>query len=228
VILSALTWLLVRSTPESCGLVPIEADPSNEVTTGDATLADALSSAAFWTYSLAAASFGLIWSAITLFNEQILNAHGFGRDDFMLVMAVLAGTGLLSNMLAGWALGFWPMGRVMGIGMLMLSASVGMFPWIRSDGLLLAYAMALGIAGGMITVVFFTFYGRAFGRMHLGLIQGAAHLLSVIASALGPVLLTWQHGQTGSYDGMFLALAPVIAILGIAAWVVPVRPKVNR
>jgi sugar phosphate permease len=224
VALGVLTWLLVRSTPEHSGSVAIEPERPTDlaIKSRDATLRDALLNPAFWIFSLAAASFGLIWSAITLFNESILEAHGFAADSFLMVMAILAGCGLLSNLIGGWLSLHWPLGRLMAIGMLALAVALGVFPLIEGQGALIAYALTLGLSGGLITVVYFTFYGRAFGRTHLGLIQGAAHLLSVVASALGPVLLTWCHGQTGSYDGMFLAMTPVAMAFGLAAWRVAV------
>ena len=58
---------------------------------------------------------------------------------------------------------------------------------------------------------------RVFGRRHLGRIQGAAQALTVVASAIGPLLLAWCVDWTGSYAAMFRILAAVIATMGIAA-----------
>jgi hypothetical protein len=78
------------------------------------------------------------------------------------------------------------------------------FPHVRTLPALIVYSVGLGMAGGVVTVVHFTFHGRAFGRRHLGQIQGASHVLSVFASAIGPVLLTAGHANTGSYDSLFI------------------------
>jgi hypothetical protein len=56
--------------------------------------------------------------------------------------------------------------------------------------------------------------------MHLGRIQGAAQALTVVASAIGPLLLAWCVEWTGSYTLMFQALAAVIAAAALAALVV--------
>ena len=56
-------------------------------------------------------------------------------------------------------------------------------------------------------VVFFSFWGRAYGRTHLGRIQGAAQAMTVFASAIGPLLLAWCVEATGSYAAAFYALA---------------------
>jgi MFS family permease len=75
----------------------------------------------------------------------------------------------------------------------------------------------MGLAGGFVMVVFFSFWGRAFGRAHLGRIQGAAQILTVLASALGPLLLARCVAATGSYAGAFYVLAAVVAGLGVLA-----------
>ena len=46
---------------------------------------------------------------------------------------------------------------------------------------------------------------------HLGEIQGAAQVLTVLASALGPVLLALGERSRGSISATFLLMAPVVA-----------------
>ncbi len=223
--LAPLGALLVRKTPEACGLAPDrEADSGQSVGKGTegVTLGRALRSPSFWIFSLATSLFNLLWSGITLFNEKILNEQGFGDKTFDLVMALLAGSGLISNLLAGWLATRWSMGRLLGLGMILLAGSLAAFPLIDSQVHVILYALVLGASGGIITVVFFAIYGHTFGRAHLGHIQGAAQVLSVIASALGPVILTLSRAGTGSYDLFFYGLAPVAGLLGLCAW--KVRP----
>jgi len=83
-------------------------------------------------------------------------------------------------------------------------------------------AVAMGVAGGFIMVVFFAFWGRAYGRTHLGRIQGAAQALTVVASAVGPLFLAMWSEATGSYALAFYVLAVVVTVLAIAAAVVTV------
>ena len=87
-----------------------------------------------------------------------------------------------------------------------------------------AYAVVMGLAGGFVMVIFFSFWGRAYGRAHLGRIQGAAQILTVLASAVGPLLLARCVAATGSYASVFYLLAGVVALLGIAAAAVPLPP----
>jgi hypothetical protein len=84
------------------------------------------------------------------------------------------------------------------------------------------WATAMGLGGGIVMVLFFSIWPRAFGRLHLGRIQGAAQALTVIASATGPLLLAWCVESTGSYAAMFRILSAIIAALGASALVVRV------
>ena len=67
----------------------------------------------------------------------------------------------------------------------------------------MAWAAAMGLGGGFVMVLFFSVWPRAFGRRHLGRIQGTAQALTVLASAIGPLLLAWCVELTGSYAAMF-------------------------
>jgi cyanate permease len=69
----------------------------------------------------------------------------------------------------------------------------------------------------MITVIFFAIWRRVYGATHLGRIQGAAQMLTVMASAIGPLLFAKSVELTGSYMPVLRALAPAVALLGIAA-----------
>jgi MFS family permease len=80
--------------------------------------------------------------------------------------------------------------------------------------------MAMGIAGGVVTVVFFSVWGQVFGRRHLGRIQGCAQMMTVFASAVGPLILAMTLESTGSYDSIFYILAAAVLLLGAGCfWV---------
>jgi MFS family permease len=222
--MAPIAWLLVRSTPEACGL-PAEPEPPEEASQDvpDALLVEALRTPAFWLFSLAMSLYGLLISAFTLFPEAILEEHGFNMQTYKLMMSVLMVCGLVSNLVGGWLATRWPHGRVLGVGMVLLSVTLAPFPLIFSQTGMILYGAGLGVTGSFITVIFFVFYSRAYGRTNLGQIQGVAQGISVFASALGPVLLTVCKEWTGSFDLFFYSAAPLSAILGLGAWMVPVR-----
>ena len=186
-------------------------------------------SPAFWCFTLAAATFGLIWAAVTLFNQALLEDRGFGdyaAKASITVLAILSGCGLLSNMLGGWLAMKWPLGRLNGVAMLMLAASLALFPIVHSMAALMMYAVALGVAGGLLTVVFFTFYRQAFGQSNLGGTQGAGHVLATMSSAR-PHPFDGLQRPLRNYDPFFWGLGPRCWRFGLACWRVPLPNAVD-
>jgi len=106
--------------------------------------------------------------------------------------------------------------------MLVLAAALLWLPQVETQPQLVLYAVGMGLSGAAITVIFFTIWGRAYGRAHLGRIQGAAQMLTVFASALGPKILAESQARTGSYTPMFYTLAVIVSVLALCAWFMPI------
>jgi cyanate permease len=240
-VLAPLGWLLARRGPEACGL-RMEgeaatdgadgADASDATgATADAegghTLREALSTSAFWVFALSSSVYGLVASGIALFNESILAERGFEASVYHRTLVITALTALVGNFLGGWLARRWSLSRLTTMSMLLLTCALVALPSVRTGAHVAAYAVAMGLVGGAVMVVFFTFWGLAFGRAHLGKIQGAAQTLTVLASAVGPLLLAACVELTGSYAAMFYALAAIVAALGLWAWFVPL-PAATR
>lgn len=229
--LAPLGALLVRRSPEACGLLPDSPRPSEEPA-ADAkaghTLRQALATPAFWVFGLASAVYGLTASGIALFNESILAERGFDAATFYKSLVIVALTSLAGNFLGGWLESKWSMNRLLTLAMGLLAAALAALPHVRTQAHVVAYAVVMGLAGGFVVVLFFTFWSRAYGRAHLGKIQGVAQALTVLASAIGPLLLAECVTRTGSYAAMFYVLAAVVAALGVSAWVVTVPHSDRR
>ena len=161
--------------------------------------------------------YGLIASGIGLFNESILAERGFSADIYYRALAVTAITGLAGNFGAGAWADRGSLRRVLIAALLLLTAALAALPHVTTNAHVYAQAVAMGIAGGFVTVVFFSFWGRAYGRTHLGSIQGVAQALTVVASALGPLVFAWFAQRTGSYALAFYGLAAVMVLLAGAA-----------
>lgn len=215
-------WLLARSSPESCGIRPDEPGPDQAAHTTSVPLGSALRTPAFWAYTLAATLFNLVFSALTLDNEALLIEHGLdGRQVNDLILGVLMVSGLPANIVAGWLARRRPMGKLLAAGVATLALSLVVFPAIRSVGMAAAYAVLLGVSGGIITVIYFAVYGHTYGRTHLGMIQAAVQVLSVLASATGPLVLAACREYAGGTTPFFYAFAAAAVILAVAAWIVP-------
>jgi MFS family permease len=224
--LAPLAWLLVRSSPESVGL---DLDGGATMARADvpraqATLTEALRSPAFWVFALASSVYGLAASGIGLFNESILAERGFPAEVYYRALAVMAITGLLGNFAAGAFAERGSLRRVLVAALLILTGALAALPSVSTVAHVLAQAVTMGVAGGFVMVVFFSFWGRAYGSAHLGRIQGAAQAMTVLASAVGPLLFALCVESTGSYAVAFYALAGVVTMLAIAAAIVPVPP----
>jgi MFS family permease len=227
-IVAPIAWFFGRSTPAEVGL-QIDGGPGDATHDTPAapaaaswTFAAALATPAFWVFAVASALYGLVASGIGLFNESVLAERGFAPGVYHQALAVTAITGLAGNIVAGaWA----DRGSLRGVlvtAMIVLGAALAALPHVVVTWHVMAQAVAMGVAGGFVMVVFFSFWGRAYGQAHLGRIQGAAQAMTVLASALGPLVLAWSVTVTGSYATAFYALAATVMIVGAIATVVAI------
>jgi MFS family permease len=227
--LAPLSFFLVWSSPESCSLdADVELQPesgSSEASSGF-TLWQALATPSFWVFGMASATYGLIASGVALFNESILAERGFDASTYHRSLVIVALTALVGNFLGGWLTSKWKMNRLLALAMALLAGSLLALPHVKTQTHVAIYALVMGLAGGFVIVIFFSYWSHTYGRAHLGKIQGAAQALTVLASAIGPLLLAECVTRTGSYAAMFYLLTGVVLLLAIAAWKVR-SPKLN-
>lgn len=229
--LGPLAWVLVRDAllnkPAGAGANDEEtfharSSRSESPIAGDATLIGALASPVFWMFAITSSFYGMISSGLALFNQAILAERGFSTDTYYTVLSIGSLAGMASNLLGGWAATYCSLNRLLSIAMALLAAALAALPLIHTAWQVHAYAVVLGAAGGVVTVCFFTVWGMAFGRRHLGQIQGAAQMITVLASAAGPRVFAEAFARTGSYTGAFYVLAPISLSLAAAAWFIVV------
>jgi MFS family permease len=224
--LAPLALIFVRRSPEACGSEPDgkAIDVSHELPT-DYTLRKALATPSFWVFGIASAVYGLIASGIALFNESILAERQFDPGTYHRSLIIVALTSLVGNFLGGWITSKWKMNRLLSLAMVLLACSLFALPHVSTQLHVAIYAAVMGLAGGFVIVIFFSFWSTAYGRKHLGKIQGAAQAMTVVASALGPLVLAETKSQTGSYASIFYLLTGVVLVLALLAWLVkvPVR-----
>lgn len=226
--LAPVAFLLVRRSPESVGIDDNDELKANVVDDRKRsfTLWEALATPSFWVFGISSAIYGLIASGIALFNESILAERGFDPSTYHRSLVIVALTSLAGNFLGGWLSAKWKMNRLLTLSLLLLAGSLVALPHVNTQLHVAIYALVMGLAGGFVIVIFFSFWSSAYGREHLGKIQGVAQALTVIASAVGPLLLAWCVSRTGSYASMFYVLTGVVLVLAVVAWLVklPVSP----
>lgn len=214
---AVLSLLLVRDRVADVKEHTATSEPSR-------TFGQALRSPAFWAFALGTSFYGLVTSGTSLFNESILAERGFSKETFLNVTIVGIPVGLAANLLGGWLATKLPLGKLFAGALLLLAVTLGAFPLVTAEWQVYAYASALAAAGGVITVCFFTVWRRLYGPAALGRIQGAAQLLTVLFSAVGPLLFAAATTRLGAYAPLFPAFAVSAAVLGGFAWFVSVKP----
>jgi len=228
--LAPLSWLVARRSPESIGVTP---DGDNQPLTLSAAAdvlpgmgwKDALATPTFWVFATGAALYGLVASGIGLFNESILAERGFGASVYYQTLIVTAMTALVGNFGGGWLATRVSLPRLLALSLFLLTAGLAALPHVATTTQVMMWAVAMGLGGGLVMVLFFSVWPRVYGRRNLGRIQGAAQALTVLASAVGPLLLAWCIVWTGSYAAMFNILAGVIALTAVAALVTPLPDR---
>lgn len=226
--LAPLALLLVRRSPESISTDPDGERGLDSELPSDYTLREALSTPSFWVFGIASAIYGLIASGIALFNESILAERRFDPSTYYRSLVIVALTSLVGNFLGGWIASKWKMNRLLALAMVLLAGSLVALPHVSTQMHVAMYASVMGLAGGFVIVIFFSFWSAAYGRKHLGKIQGVAQALTVIASALGPVILAETVSRTGSYASIFYLLTVVVMLLAVLAWFVKLPLEENR
>ncbi len=219
--LGPLGLLLVRRSPESCSV-----DPDGE-SSADYTLREALATPSFWVFGIASAIYGLIASGIALFNESILAERRFDASTYHRSLVIVALTSLVGNFLGGWIASKWKMNRLLAVAMILLAGSLAALPHVSTQAHVAIYAAVMGLAGGFVIVIFFSYWSAVYGRTHLGKIQGVAQALTVIASALGPLILAETVSRTGSYALIFYLLTVVVLVLALLAWFVKMPARIR-
>lgn len=219
--LCGLGLFLARRDPEAVGLtMENETTPTDAPTPASFTWGQAVRTPAFWVFALASSVYNLVASGIGLFNESILAERGFAPEIYHRSLVVGALMSLVGNFLGGWIASRWSVNRLMALAMTLLALALFSLPSLSTPAQVDAFALVMGLAGGFVIVIFFSVWADVFGRVHLGRIVGTAQMMTVLASAVGPLLLAQCHARTGSYAAVFYVMSGVVLLLALAAWAV--------
>ena len=222
--LTPLFLLLVRSAPDSPKVDSDEASGELQSEQSDYSVNEALATPAFWLFGFATSLYLLVSAGVSLFNESLLIERGFEKTAFYDLGMMTTAIGLGSNLLTGLMATRIRITVLASLAMSLLAAALLGLPFVSTYPALVTYAVAMGCAGGMVTVLFFTIWAQLFGRTHLGRIQGIAQMMTVFASAMGPRVLADVKTRTGSYLPAIVCLGVIAFVVAIAIAIVPI-PK---
>ena len=123
-----------------------------------------------------------------------------------------------ASSLCGWLSTRRPLTRLLAGALFLFSLGLAALPLLHSHLQLWLFAATFGTAAGFINVIYFAVWGHAFGRAHLGRIQGAAQMAAVLATAVGPLIFAKCQKSFGSFTPVMVTLAAITFCAGLVAW----------
>ncbi len=179
--------------------------------------AAAIRTPAFWFFAMAGAAFNFASSGLGLFGEAVFAENGFDQSSYHAFLAVSTLMSLVGQFACGWLASRRGHRVPTRVALAVYAAGLAMVPMVHARWQLWIVAVLVGVAGGAVIVVFFSIWSETFGQRHLGRIQGAAQMLTVLSSGLGPVVFARSHAATGSYGPLLWVLAAAVLVLGLSA-----------
>jgi OFA family oxalate/formate antiporter-like MFS transporter len=215
---AVFAYLLLRDSPESCGVLidgaTYSANAAAPQPAPSATLEQAQRSPVFWIFALSLSIHALFGTAVTFHIVSIFNGAGRTAEQAFAYFLPVAIAATSVNLLAGWLadsrrlkpfLIIMLCGFIMGaIGLLNLESNWGY--WLLVAG--------FGGSGGLWSVLSNLAFIRNFGPLHLGEISGLCTSIMVFASAIGPAMFSLGLDFFGTYAAAeYLCLAALLLLL---------------
>lgn len=188
------------------------------------TLAQALKTMAFWTFGLTISIWGMISSGVSLFNVDIFKERGFAEIVYFDVLSLVTMVALVSKLLFGFMVRFVSLTKLLSACLLFTAIALGALPYSSKYWHAMAYGLSMGISSGALALIFFATWSKLFGKKNLGRIQGMAQMLTVFATACGPLVFSMTKKMTSSYSPVFVFLACFVFLMACVAWLTPI-PK---
>ena len=180
-----------------------KAENEHKETEDGVSFYQALCTPAFWVFALSISFFGLVASGIGLFNQDILSERGFDAQMYYRVMVLAVPFGLLGNLGVGILARYVHISRLLALSLFLSGISKLLFPWIHTETQIYAYTILKSLSGGGLSVLFFIAWADLFGKRDVGRILGAAQMITVFASAMGPICFAYSKQWTDSYTLAF-------------------------
>ena len=203
-VFSLIALVLVRDSPESCGLLAdgkkLHDAKETQTPAPDKTIAQARRSPVFWLYALVLAMYALFGTAMVFHIVSIFTAAGRSAAEAFAYFLPHAIVSVVINLLGSWLADHWPLKRLLIMQLMgfifgawgLLNLEYGWGYWVLIIG--------LGICSGLWGVLSNLAFIRFFGRLYLGEISGLNMSLTVLGSAIGPALFSLGNDLFGSYD----------------------------
>jgi MFS family permease len=192
------------------------------------SFSQAIATGAFWVFALSISFFGLVSAGIGLYNEDILSERGFDAKMYHFLLLLPIPFGLMSNLGVGLLTRYVNIKYVLALSLFFTGLVKFLFPFIETPAQVYAYTIVLAISGGGLSVLFFIAWADLFGKREVGRIQGLAQMLSVFASAAGPVFFAYSKEWTDSYTLAFYVSGGLTVLFAGAACLMPLPAPAQK
>ena len=180
------------------------------------TYAEARRTRSFWIVLGVNAFWAMAGTAVTFHVVPLLGAHGLGEADAAIMLAALAGSLAVMNIVGGVLADHCPVRYLLAAGAGFMTATLVLVQAPPGVWGVVGVGAAMGAAQGLSTGITSVVCVRYFGRSHLGQIRGAFAMAMIAASSVGPFLVGLGYDVFGRYDDVLTAFAG-LAGLGVAA-----------
>ncbi len=224
-IFGALAVLLLRDTPESCGVLvdghEHEDDIPEKPIQKSATLEEARRSPIFWLSTLSLAMHALFGTAMTFHVVSIFAEAGRSATEAFAYFFPAAVVSTSTNLFCGWLVD----GRSLKPFMVVMLAAflTGAFGLLNLEHQWGYYLLILGwgVGGGLWSITSNLAFIRNFGPLHLGEITGLCTSIMVFASAIGPALFALGLDIYGTYAAPKMLCMVALAALFVWSILLP-------
>ncbi len=234
-------YRLVRNMPEDMGLLPdgdaLPPDARVQAASGGYTTPDAgweyswreaVRTKDFWLMAIGNAA-GLETSiAILVHLGLFLDDRGYPLSMEGLTVAVIVATGAVFLLVGGFLGDKFSMRKLAFAFSALLALSVVLLVLASGTGMLLAFAVLFGMGSGGPISIMFSMRGRYFGRKAFATITGISISLMSISGTVGPMVAGAVRDSMGDYNAVFLALAAVTLVGGLAFLMMGEPPRRPR
>ncbi len=234
-----LVWLFVRPhPPEYYGLRPdgglankakaVRVDPAVDGS-AEFTLKETMKARAFWLMMLVAYLSGAAAPMMGIHCIPFLTDMGITPVAAAGMMAIILTSGIPARLITGFVLDrlrTTHLRLIMGAGFLLQALGVTAFVLTRSIFMIYVWFFLYGVGGGVTQSIQIPLWARYFGRKAYGSILGWSMALNVPVALVAPVYIGSVYDRYGTYIGVIIALAALLAAAGVVAFMV-VPPRVR-
>lgn len=218
--------------PADLGQVPdgtAEKKPHPSVEVGWApSRADILRSHAFWVMAAVVSANSLLITAMVFHQTNVLGELGYSASRAAAMFLPQAVGAIGGGLVLGWASDRRFRYFLPAMVSLLLAGSCALGGAGSTSVTVFAYAVGVGICTGGGSAVNSALLPKLFGLRQLGAVTGMLHMVVVVNSALGALVLSIGANMFGSYRSALVAFAVWPAVLAAVASIWRPRPLVSQ